>query len=718
MFSQKSILARLLANENISVEQGNFETAWFEPKSRRLGLPGWSNMSKDMYDLLVGHEISHALHTPADGWHDADVTIPGCPKSFLNVTEDVRIEKLVLRKYPGLVANFKRGYGEMLERDFFGIKGKDVNELFFMDRLNIKAKCRDLVDVAFTDEEMYFVNKVYAAETWKEVIEVTREIYDWLKKNNQNELDKMQTGNGASGGSAEVDMTQEEFDAMMANSEKSEESNGDASTTIVVNIVDSEDGEETDQNSSGGSNSSDTEGEEGDGNGKKPAGDRYNPDLEKVSTSEASEKMLKTLADDISNGGRTIYLKELSKGQFNSIVTPFAELVQHRKKTIPSSPFPRTAYVKWLAEQKPIVSNMVKEFEMRKAAYRSVRAKTSTRGTLDVNKLHSYKYSDQLFKQYTTLADGKNHGMVMLIDYSGSMHGVMSKVLKQLLQLVMFCKRVNIPFDVYGFTSALGPKNEKTRSHRDYMTTTLSWENTSVFQLISSSLSRQDYELAFSTLFAQAEAIVSNYYSDWFSDIERLNSTPLNTSLIVMAKVIEEFRKKNRVQKMTFITLTDGESDYTAISTGRDIGSRLNASAAREMILPFNGKPTRLPTTRNSQVLTEAIIKAIRANDVACINYFIGAGREFNVYLPAKVNGKSARSALNADGVIVADDNQGYNRRFFVKVSRNTMNADAELDYEIDDNMSVKKIAQTFSKAASNRKSGRIVAQKFAEIVS
>ena len=28
-------------------------------------------MSNQLYDLFMGHEVGHALITPADGWHDA-----------------------------------------------------------------------------------------------------------------------------------------------------------------------------------------------------------------------------------------------------------------------------------------------------------------------------------------------------------------------------------------------------------------------------------------------------------------------------------------------------------------------------------------------------------------------------------------------------------------------------------------------------------------------
>ena len=97
MLSRKSVLARLLANENISVQQGNFETAFFDVENRVLGLPLWKEMSGDLYDLLVGHEVGHALYTPKDGWHDAVCNKGENYKRFLNVIEDARIEKKVKR---------------------------------------------------------------------------------------------------------------------------------------------------------------------------------------------------------------------------------------------------------------------------------------------------------------------------------------------------------------------------------------------------------------------------------------------------------------------------------------------------------------------------------------------------------------------------------------------------------------------------------------------
>ena len=60
--------------------------------------------------------------------------------SFLNVLEDVRIEKMIQEKYLGSVKVFKKSYTELLEKDFFNIKDKDLSKLNLIDRINIIIK--------------------------------------------------------------------------------------------------------------------------------------------------------------------------------------------------------------------------------------------------------------------------------------------------------------------------------------------------------------------------------------------------------------------------------------------------------------------------------------------------------------------------------------------------------------------------------------------------
>jgi hypothetical protein len=69
----KSQLAKLMATENLRVEHANVQTAMFNLKTRTLTLPIWKDMSGELYDLLTGHEVGHALETPEEGWHNAVV---------------------------------------------------------------------------------------------------------------------------------------------------------------------------------------------------------------------------------------------------------------------------------------------------------------------------------------------------------------------------------------------------------------------------------------------------------------------------------------------------------------------------------------------------------------------------------------------------------------------------------------------------------------------
>ena len=109
------ILAKLLATENISVQHGNYETAWFDIKDRVLGLPQWVDNGKDVSDLLIGHEVGHALETPFEGWHDSPEKLEGCPRTYINVVEDARIERKIKSRYIGLVGPFARGYKQLFE---------------------------------------------------------------------------------------------------------------------------------------------------------------------------------------------------------------------------------------------------------------------------------------------------------------------------------------------------------------------------------------------------------------------------------------------------------------------------------------------------------------------------------------------------------------------------------------------------------------------------
>ena len=184
--TKSTLLPKLLAKENVTIKHGNYKTAWFDIKNRVLGLPLWEDMHKDVYDLFVGHEVGHALETPFEGWHDSPEKLKGCPRSYINVIEDARIERKIQARYPGLVGSFNRGYSKLLEREFFGPLD-DINweEVKLIDKINLKTKLGTKLEVPFNDEEKVFLDRSLNTTSFDEVLDLVRDILSWTKENQE-----------------------------------------------------------------------------------------------------------------------------------------------------------------------------------------------------------------------------------------------------------------------------------------------------------------------------------------------------------------------------------------------------------------------------------------------------------------------------------------------------------------------------------------------------
>ena len=129
----KSQLAKLLATEDLVVEHKKVETACFNVHTRVLTLPMWERASGRVYDMLVGHEVGHALYTPDRNWLK-EIKIP---PQFVNVVEDARIEKLMKRRYAGISKTFYRGYSELADEDFFQVADEDISLMNLADKANL-----------------------------------------------------------------------------------------------------------------------------------------------------------------------------------------------------------------------------------------------------------------------------------------------------------------------------------------------------------------------------------------------------------------------------------------------------------------------------------------------------------------------------------------------------------------------------------------------------
>ena len=317
-------------------------------------------------------------------------------------------------------------------------------------------------------------------------------------------------------------------------------------------------------------------------------------------------------------------------------------------------------------ESKKTISYMVKEFEMKKAAEQYARASTSKTGKLDLSKVHTYKYNDDLFAKVTTLPGATNHGMVIFLDWSGSMWNNLEGTVKQLYNLLWFCQRVKIPFEVYAFSDhyrRAGYENGSKEYYQKPRVNDLAIEGLHLLNFFSSNMSTNEFNEAmvkFHTMVGTVTHRQSYYCHDDrpFLSCPRgydLYGTPLDTAILVAMDVLPKFKSETGVQKVNTIFLTDGESQaidwYIDIPTDEydDREYRHNRLERRnDMIVtdPVTGKKLRHKSFRNyynyddySQKRTAFFLSLLkqRVPDMNVVGFFIaGSGR----------NGKVAKRTL------------------------------------------------------------------------
>lgn len=584
LIQSKSVLARLMAAENINVQHGNVPTAYFDLANRTLMLPQWKDMDGYMYDLLCGHEVGHALDTPSEGWHHNVKTNPAL-KSFLNVIEDARIEKRIKRKFPGLAASFATAYRELYERDFFGIKKiEDLNELNLIDRINLHFKLGMHVIVPFTDEEREFVRETANAEKWEQVVDIATRIHAYVKSNEQDKVnniqdlkqaiqDAMEQDEDGEDGDDGEESYQEDSESMPGSGEyeeSDEESDGEGADS------DSDSGEESDEESDGDTgNGNDEEEETADSSAGSGAGKSSEESEEPHSVTDDIFRQRE--AELVSDGlGKTVMI-ELSKPNLDACIVPVSKILslfETEASRWNYSAMTQKAIANFNTRNKKYIALLVKEFEMRKNATEYARAQVSRSGQLDTNRLHQFRTKNDLFRRVTTIGKGKSHAMQLVFDMSGSMSGIFRDTVDQILVLATFCRRVNIPFEVYGFSDEVifakmsrGNVWDKDSSSK---TPALSLEHSfRLVKYISSDMSASTYRRAFNMLATVADQYnygnryLPNIGMDWEAAGFKLSGTPLNETHVAMRYIAEDFKKKTNVDHVNLIIMTDGEGGRT-----------------------------------------------------------------------------------------------------------------------------------------------------------
>ena len=723
----KGNLARLLATENLVVEHRTVDTASFDVDRRVLTLPNWDRASSVVYDMLVGHEVGHALYTP-------NIEPPSsCPQDYVNVVEDVRIEKLMKRKYPGLTKSFYLGYGELNANDFFGVSSIDYEDLQLIDRINLNYKVGASAMIPFSDEEKVFVTRSETTESFDEVCALAIDIYEYVKaqqdKLNKEDIDLSAQGEaeeGAEEGNNEDN--DDEFEVTTSQSGKGEQKSTDEMT----------DEELLDEL-------------------KMPQGGTSGGDHNDIETSK-TQRAFDESSEELNspNLGRPISYIEIPDKlpcKLDRYIADWEKVHAWIDQNVDENAFEKadedqryiwgTSYDKVDQEYREFrkqsqkeVNYLVKEFECRKSADNYARTGSARTGVLDTAKLHTYKFNEDLFKRINVVPDGKNHGLIFILDWSGSMQNEIFATVKQLLNLTAFCKKVQIPFEVYAFTNEWEvAERAMCNEKEDYQELFYSYDyhtheglerdkfyiNPRQFTLmnfISSRSNGKDYERMCKNIWREAYSIT---YSTRYRYTPGLNlsGTPLNEAIVMMNYVVPQFKKDNDLQKVNVCILSDGEAcssqygkqtfyehkgeevlrpygiDYDVCLRDRNTGRVYN---------PFNGYTmatvTLIEQVRDRNAGVNIIgIRLLNGRDLA--NY-VGRYATYEHYEDVQRQWKKEKSAI-------IPEPKGYTALYAIS----NKDLDSDIEFDVAEDATKGQITKAFKKMLKKKSTNKKLLNSF-----
>ena len=749
-----STLAKLLAEEDLHVVHKQVSTASFDVKRRELVLPIWKDMSKPVQDMLTLHEVGHALYTPLSMLEESRER--KIEHSFVNVVEDVRIEKMIQEKYLGSKSSFKRGYSELIGKDFFKVNGKDISKLGLIDRINLHFK--NVPDVPFSSEELVWVDRVANTKTPADVLNLAEELYKYQSENQesqsqeeQNAENPFQMPTGDDGeeemesqgsGESEDDQSGADMDA-----EKSDGQNGDVTQEKVVSGESGESDEKTEEKTE-----TQITGKQGSGPASVPI---------TATTDNTYGDSLDTLRDTTAIDREYVKIPKVNIKEI--IITPKQILgLPSNSQSHDCSDYRNyidEKLTKLQNESKKTVSYLVKEFEMKKAADQYARASVSKTGSLDMGRLHTYKFNEDLFAKVTTLPGATNHGMVMYLDWSGSMGSNLEGTVKQLFNLVWFCNRVKIPFEVYAFTNGWTYYDNDERNVQSKNIGDLDISSLRLLNFLSSKMTAKEQFKMMAKMLGIAIAYTKSRYEigngDRFIQVEypnnklQLSGTPLNEAIITAMDIVPQFKRDTGVQKVNTIFLTDGYGHEMRSKIDVDENSDKLVSkrfysnqyfhkvedkmlvitdpVTRKTFVPKlenNGRYEYLARDYQTKLLFQMLKNRMVGMNI--VGFFVaGQGSKGNVSQDVLTDKmgidrydtrkfKEYRKILNRDNVLVSKS-QGYDE-FYILPGPQKFEMNTELEIEVGANKAALKRA--FGKMSNGKIVNRPLLNKFVKMVA
>lgn len=521
---KNTILARVLSGENVHLNvRQDISTAYFDLNTRTIQIPSFMFEDENFETMVMAHEISHCIYTPYDEWMDFINNVEKIVKydkiqkinpkineqiikNAINIVEDVRIDKLIQIKYPGLKKYYNKSTDFIYKTDFFKINNTSkISKMSFLNKLCVYSKYDSRnpkipYGIQFSKEEMEFVERIFNLETFKEVEDITIEILETFPVLDTNE------------NFDQSDSSTKSDDSKQSESESNEENREDCELPERMNIDESFIGNE-------GNEEGNIKGPTSNSEKMSSLYDLWQSSMNTniaISNSFYNKENVKTIAE----------ITTFNSMDFRNKTNGFISDADLRKISDLSKDF--NSYV----------NKFSNKFNLKKRAKELTNNNIKNSGILDSIKIHKYKYDDNIFLNKMIENNQKNHGFIFLVDCSGSMADIFPSLTTQLFAFYKICEKIDVPYAFYGYTSGNGDYFDKHQNKTNFKSNNICFYD-------------------FFKKGRQKRLIYENFSHIMNGNIS-LGGTPTSDALLGIVPEIKSFQRKFTPDILNLVIFTDG----------------------------------------------------------------------------------------------------------------------------------------------------------------
>jgi hypothetical protein len=322
----------------------------------------------------------------------------------------------------------------------------------------------------------------------------------------------------------------------------------------------------------------------------------------------------------------------------------------------------------------------------------------------------------------------------------------MKGTIEQMLILVMFCKRINIPFEVYAFSDHYYDGSVVNKGRDGYLIGKekakygdICLREFNLLNLFSSNMKAK--ELHESYIYMMATAIYFNERACYsrFRDAVRvlipnnmsLGGTPLNSALIMSFPIMRKFISRHQIDVINSIFLTDGDSHSCDTYRCGDGETEFFDPRKQNVILrdPISKKQISVPyNNRISKALTIALVAFQReVFNINIVNFFISTKMKYwdilGILQDSKKYGDPHECVVREElkkyrknKYLIVPEMAGFNEMYLIAGGKNLEVQDREL--EIADDASTAQVARAFKKFSTSKLEKRKLLSRFIDMIA